>query len=113
MTDSSFFHYFFFLTGIITWLTIALLLGIPLFITFCYLYDSRIQPIFRNLRFALFARPKSLSFYEEWSKLPSWHYLYYTRGQGNKNFARCATRRLVLEARKESLKKRKMLTNQK
>lgn len=97
---------FFYWTGVVFWLTIGTVISGLLFIAFCYWYDREISPSLGNLRFAIFGKPwnEKTSYYKLWAGKAKWHYRYYTRGRGNRHFARLAMKRLVYEARKECRK---------
>lgn len=97
---SSLFYY----TGVVVWLLMGFIIFCVLFIAFCVLWDRDISPSLENLRFAVFGKPwrEKCSYYQLWNGMANWHYRYYKRGSGNKHFARCAMRRLIKEARRES-----------
>lgn len=101
---SSLFYY----TGLVVWAFICF--GIFCFLCACFLslWDRTISPSLENLRFALFGKPwrENCTYYQLWSGMAKWHYRYYTRGNGNRHFARCAIKRLIMEARKESKRTR-------
>lgn len=98
----------FYYTGIVVWLFIFAILLIIMFTALWDFYDRTVRPSLGNLRFAIFGKPltEKMTYYDLWSHMSPWHYRYYTRGSGNKNFSRLAIRRLVFEARKESRRKK-------
>lgn len=97
----------FYWTGFLVWIGIASVIGGILFFAFLHWYDRVVRPSMENLRFYLFGKSwrEQATYYKLWSGKAKWHYRYYTRGSGNKHFARCAMKRLVYEARKESRRK--------
>lgn len=97
---SSLFYY----TGVVVWVIIGFIAVSVFFVVFWTLWDRDISPSLANLRFAVFGKPWSerCSYYQLWRGMPKWHYRYYKKGRGNKHFARCAMRRLIREARRES-----------
>lgn len=99
---------FFYWSGVIAWIVISPILTAAVFFVVHYYCTQVIKPSFENLCFALFGKHgkwmKDMTYYEMWNRQYYWNYRYYLHGGGNKNFARCAWRRLVYEAWKESRK---------
>lgn len=97
---SSVFYY----TGMLFWLFAGLVVFCLLCVCLLTIWKRSILPSLENLCFALFGKPwhEKSSYYQLWSGMARWHYRYYTRGNGNKHFARMAMKRLIREARKES-----------
>ena len=97
----------FYLTGVVVWFFIGTLVAGFLLLAFCHWYDREVLPSLGNLRFAIFGKPwnERATYYNIWAGKAKWKYRYYTRGRGNRHFARLAMKRLVYEARKESRKK--------
>jgi len=90
-------------TGVVAWILIGLWVLYMLYRCLWPLWDREICPSFHNLRFAIFGKSrKDKSYYEMWSDMPKWRYRYFTRGNGKRFFGRCAMKRLIREARKES-----------
>ncbi len=97
----------FYWTGAIMWLTIvSVATGVFLVAVYCW-FDREIVPSVGNLRFFLFgkSRREHATYYKLWAGMARWHYFYYTRGSGKRHFSRYAMKRLIREARKESLRK--------
>lgn len=103
--------YFFYYTGIMVWLSLAIIVSLAIWYSLVSLWDRELRPSLYNLWFALSGRlPRGEhSYYAVWRGLAKWHYRYYTRGNGNRHYARWAMRRLVYEARKESKQKEQQL----
>ncbi len=97
----------FYWTGVVFWSAVGILAVVLLFIALYYWYDREISPSLGNLRFAIFGKSwnEKTTYYKLWSGMAKWHYRYYTRGRGNKHFARLAMKRLLYEARKECRKR--------
>lgn len=95
---------FFYWSGVALWIILGPVIVVVLLFLLFYWWDCCLLPSFANLRFAFIGKPKkeTRSYYRLWKDMYSWRYKYYTRGEGNKNFSRCAMRRLIREARKES-----------
>lgn len=98
----------FYYTGLVVWVFIGFGVLCILYICFLTLWDRNISPSLKNIRFALFGKPwcENCTYYQLWSGMAKWHYRYYTRGNGNRYFARWAIKRLIMEARKESKRTR-------
>ena len=97
----------FYWTGVAVWLFGATVLLAVLAEGFFQLLHRNIVPSFHNLRFAVFPSPlwKDMTYYDRWKFISSRSGLrnYYRRRHNN--YSRQAYRRLVREARRESLKK--------
>lgn len=93
-------------TGMIFWGFIATVTLSIIVIGIGTFWSREIHPSLANLWFAFFGKGLSpyrrFSYYKIWSGMAKWHYRYYTRGNGNKHFARLAMKKLLREARKES-----------
>ena len=99
---------FFFWSGVVMWFILGPVIFLFSLLFVGYLWSYRLVPSIGNLRFAFFGKPKGerRSYLELWNAQYRWNYHYYTRGEGNKNFARHAIRRLTREARREKQKMR-------
>ena len=99
---------FFFWSGVLVWIALTPFLLAVLFFVLSYWHHEVFLPSIGNLRFALFGKPRSedRSYYELWRLQRPGSYRFYTRGYGNRYFRRCYLRRLVGEARRESLRVR-------
>lgn len=93
----------FYYTGMAVWIIVAFMVSIAMLIALIFVWDRNGRPSLLNIHFALFGKSKKekKTYYELWCQLPRWHYRYYTKSEGSRNFARCAMKRLVAEARKE------------
>ncbi len=96
---------FFFWSGVIAWMIISpIIVAVLCFMVFYYC-TRVILPSFNNLRFAFFGKHgkgmKDITYYELWYH---WNYYSHYLNSDSKPFARCAWRRLVYEAWKESRK---------
>lgn len=94
----------FYYTGAVVWLFIGVCILSFLTIAARDLWRRDVLPSLFNLRFSLFGKPKGekRSYYELWCGLSPWSYRYYIRGNGRGHFSRCAMKRLIREARKET-----------
>lgn len=96
-----------FYTGVFAWSFVGLLCLIVICVALKILWDTTLRPSFSNLWIAIvgksFTSQRHRSYYEIWSSMERKQYYYFTKGKGNHHFARCAIKRLVYEARKESL----------
>ena len=94
-------------TGILVWCLLLLAMAAVIINAALSFWRTTIRPSLSNLLFALTGKPRGdrRSYYEYWSTMPRHRYRYYTRGAGRRNFNRCALKRLLYEARKESLKR--------
>lgn len=98
---------FFFYTGVVVWCIIGMMVLTVVGVALMELWSTTIRPSVGNLWFVCFGKAltchRNHSYYRMWSGMGRTQYRYYTRGSGNKHFARCAMKRLIREARKESL----------
>lgn len=97
----------FYWTGFLFWLTIVVLAVSKIIAAFYHFYKHELYPILDNIRFAVFGKSynNKKTYYEIWSSKPKWFYHYFVRGKGKKYCSRLAMKRLLYEARKESLQK--------
>ena len=97
---------FFYWSGVAAWVMAGPVLLVAVLFVLSYWVHDTVRPSLGNLRFALLGKPRSdrRSYYEIWCGMYRWHYRHYTRGAGSRNFARCALRRLLREARRETQK---------
>ena len=103
------FESLFFWSGVVVWCVIAAGAIIVACLAFFQLWDRTVSPSLGNLRFAIFGkgyRNKGISYYKLWSSKPKYIYRHVARGAGRRNFGRLAMKRLVREARRESLRGR-------
>ena len=96
----------FFWTGLTVWGLLSALVIYFILRAVGSVWCRTVYPALCNLRFAFFGKPKNdpRSYYEYWKDFSNrLLYRYYIHGAGSRCFARCAMRRLLYEARKESL----------
>lgn len=102
------FESLFFWTGVVVWCIIAAVAIIVASLALFQLWDRTVSPSLENLRFAIFGKGysnKGITYYKLWSGKPRHSYRYMAKGSGRRNFGRLALKRLVREARRESLRR--------
>ncbi len=97
----------FYWTGFLFWLTIGILAVSKILAALYHFYKRELSAKLGNIRFAVFGKSwnDKKTYYDIWSSKPKWFYRYFTKGKGRNYCARLAMKRLLYEARKESLQK--------
>ncbi len=97
-------------TGVVVWTFVIVLLLAFTLLYLSYFWNKTLRPCCRNLSFAFFGKGrqyKGISYYQLWDGIINKPYVRRTMKRRHHHYSRLVWRKLILEARRESLQRRR------